>query len=41
MSNFLAGISEAFQGVTATSDTTLKTSDMGLSNQQQETRICC
>ena len=30
---------EAFQGVTATSDMTLKTSDTGLSNQREAARI--
>ena len=33
-------MSEAFQGVTATSDMTLKTSDTGVSKQRQATRIC-
>ena len=33
-------IIEAFHGVTGTSDTTLKTSDTGLSNKRQATRKC-
>ena len=36
----IAWISEAFQGVKATSDTTLKISDTGISNQRQANRMC-
>ena len=38
-SRVIEDIYEAFQGVRATSDTTLKTSDTGISNQRQANRM--